>query len=761
MRDKTAALLIIIASFAFSASVAQAYEIKDIKVTGLQRISAGTVFNYMPVKVGDESDDSVSREIIDALFKTGFFKDISVDRDGDTLIVHVVERPSIDSITIEGNKEFDDDILKAAMKQVGLVEGRVFNRSVLDQTEREIKSQYFSIGRYSTEIVSTITPLERNRVAIKMDITEGDRARIKQINIVGNKSFKEKKLLKEFKLRPKSAFRFLGKADRYSKQQLAADLESLRSFYQDQGFLEFSIDSTQVSITPGKQDIYITVNITEGDKYTVSGYKLSGHTVIPQEELLALVTIKPGQAFSRRQVADSTKAISDKLADEGFAFANVNAVPEIDESGKTVSFTFFIDPGKRVYVRRVNISGNFVTRDEVIRREMRQLEGGWFSADKIKTSRLRLKRLGFFDDVNIETPQVPGSPDQVDVNVSVKERSTGTFSFGVGYSNNDGALFNASISYRNLFGTGKDLAVSYDNSKVNQVASIRYTDPYYTVDGVSRGFYFSQRRTDATQAKTAEYVSDTTGLGVTYKIPVSEFNSINLGAGFERIKLESTDETPPEFLGFITDHPGSDYFKATVGYVHDSRDSILLPTTGNFQRISLETGTGDIGYYRTRYQAAIFLPITRSLTFKLGGELGYADGFGDTPELPFFKNFFAGGASTVRGYNGRSLGPRDTGETPRPIGGDKRVLANMELFFPVPGAEKDSKSMRMGLFLDSGMVYGPDQNIDLGALRYAAGVSFNWFSPVGPISISYGVPLNEEEDDEVERFQFTLGGTLR
>lgn len=761
MRDKIAFFLIFLASFAFTIDVAQAYEIKDIQVTGLQRISAGTVFNYMPVKVGDESDDSVSRDIIDALYKTGFFKDISVDREGDTLIVHVVERPSIDSISIEGNKEFDDEVLKAAMKQVGLVEGRVFNRSVLDQTEREIKAQYFSSGRYSTDIVSTVTPLERNRVAIKVDITEGDRARIKKINIVGNKSFKEKKLLKEFKLRPKSAFRFLGKADRYSKQQLAADLESLRSFYQDQGFLEFSIESTQVTITPDKQDIYITVNISEGDKFTVSGYKMAGRTSIPQDELLALVTIKPGKPFSRRQVAESTKALSDKFADEGFAFANVNAVPDVDKATNTVNFTFFVDPGKRVYVRRINISGNFVTRDEVIRREIRQLEGAWFSADKVKTSRLRLKRLGFFDDVNIETPQVPGSPDQVDVNVSVKERSTGTFSFGVGYSNNDGALFNASVSYKNLFGTGKDLAVSYDNSKVNQVASIRYTDPYHTVDGVSRGFYFTQRKTDATQAQTAEYVADTTGLGVTYKIPVSEFNSINFGAGLERIKLQSTDETPPEFLSFIDEHASNDYLKATVGYVHDTRDSILLPTTGNFQRISLEAGTGDIGYYRARYQAAIFLPITRSFIFKVGGELGYADGFGDTPELPFFKNFFAGGSTTVRGYNGRSLGPRDTGETPRPIGGDKRVLANMELFFPVPGTEKDSKSMRMGLFLDGGMVYGADENIDLNALRYAAGVSFNWFSPVGPISISYGVPLNDEEGDEIEKFQFTLGGTLR
>lgn len=737
------------------------FEIKDIRVEGLQRISAGTVFNYMPVKVGDEFDDAISRDIIDALYKTGFFKDIQVAREGEVLIVKVVERPSIDSIKITGNKEIDTDTLKSAMKQAGLAEGRVFNRTVLDQMEREVKAQYFSRGRYSTEIVSTVTPLERNRVRLDIDISEGKRATIKQINIVGNEAFPEKKLLKQFKLKPKSIFGFLSKSDRYSKQQLAADMESLRSFYQDQGYLEFSIESTQVTITPDKENIYITVNIKEGDKYTVSGYKVSGTTTVPEDEILALVDIKPGQPFSRKAVEESSKAISDRLADDGYAFANVNAVPEVDQADKTVAFTFFIDSGKRVYVRRVNVSGNYVTRDEVIRREVRQLEGGWFSAEKVRISRLRLNRLGFFDDVNIETPQVPGSPDQVDINVTVKERATGSFMFGVGYSNNDGVLLQTAISYRNLFGTGKDLQLSYDNSDVSQSLNLRYTDPYHTINGVSRGFYLTRRETDAAQADTAEYINDTTGLGVSYRIPVSEFNSIDFAIGGERIDLQATDETPPEFRDFIDAHPKSDIVKATVGYSRDTRDSILLPNSGTFNKISVEIGGGDIDYYRARYQSAIFFPITRGFVYKISGELGYGDGFGDIDGLPFFKNFYAGGSSTVRGYRARSLGPEDTGPTPRPIGGNKRVLGSMELFFPVPGTERDSKSMRMGLFADAGMVYANDQDIDLAELRYSAGLSFNWFAPIGPISLSYGVPLNEEEGDDIERFQFSLGTSFR
>ncbi len=739
----------------------ESFVVSDIRVEGLQRISAGTVFNYLPIKVGDEIDEQSAQEAIRELFKTGFFTDVQLKQEGTVLLVVVEERPSIAKIDFIGNKEIKEDALKDAMQQIGFIEGRVFNRSVLDKVTQELKNQYFALGKYGAEVESNVSILERNRVAVEFRISEGETAKIKQVNIVGNRAFEEKELKKKFQLSTKSVFNFLSSKDRYSKQKLSADLETLRSFYQDQGYLDFNIDSTQVSITPNKQDIYITINITEGDKYTVSAFAVKGKLVVPEAELLDLVEIQPGSTYSRKDISASRKAITDRLADDGYAFANVNAVPEIDQENDTVSFDFFVDPGRRVYVRRIDISGNLTTQDEVIRRELRQLEGAWFSARAVQRSRVRLQRLGFFEDVNIETPPVPGSPDQVDIQVVVKERSTGSLLFGVGFSDADGLLLQASVSQRNLFGSGRELDLSIDNSSVTRVINLQYTNPYHTLDGISRGFSLFRRRVDAAEADTAEYITETTGGGINYRFPLSEFNSLNTGATFERIDLTNTTETPPEIREFIDANPENDIFKFTGNVAHDTRDSFLYPTTGLLQSLSLELAVpgSDLEYYKVSYNTAWYTPITTNLVFKAGGELGYGDGYSGTDELPFFKNFFAGGASTVRGYEARSLGPRDSGDTPEPIGGSKRILVNSELLFPLPGSENRDK--RISLFVDGGQVYAPSESMDLSDLRFSTGIGFSWFSPLGPLAISFAVPINDKEGDDTEAVQFTLGRFFR
>jgi outer membrane protein insertion porin family len=758
------AVLSFLALPVFPLAAAESFTVQDIRIEGLQRIAAGTVFNYLPIKVGDTVSERDTQEALRALFKTGFFRDVRLERQGNLLIVSVVERPSIAGIRISGAKEFSDEDLKKALKEIGLAEGRVFNRSLMDRVEQEMRQQYFARGYYAVSIKPTVTPLERNRVSIQFDVTEGRPARIRQIDVVGNRAFPDKKLLDQFVLGPAPWYSFFSSADQYSKQKLTADLETLRNFYQDQGYLEFNVESTQVSITPDKENIYITINITEGGKYTFTGSKFSGTFPVPQEEIEALVTLKPGKTFSRRLLTESTKAITDRLANDGYAFANVNAIPEIDKEKAEVQFTFFVDPGKRVYVRRVNFSGNLATRDEVLRREMRQLEGGWYAADKIQRSRVRLQRLGFFEDVNVETPAVPDSPDQVDVNVAVKERHTGNLLLGVGYSDADGVLFNASVTQSNLFGTGKELTVSVDTSESTTNFNVRYTNPYYTPDGISRGFNFFRSRVDAAEANTAAYDVETTGAGVFYGIPLSELTTLNLGVNVEQITIKTGSDAAQVAQDFVTRQGNTnDLLVGTASWAKDSLDSTLLPTQGTIQRVSGELALpgSDLEYYRLNYLLSRYWPVGVRNSFRLKGEFGFGDGYGDTKELPFFKNYFAGGSSTVRGYKSRSLGPRDPRKTDDPIGGDRRLLANAELYFPVPGSSRDNKSMRMSWFVDSGAVWGPGQKAELSELRYSTGLAFNWFSPVGPLSFSLGYPLNEKANDKTEAFQFTLGVPFR
>ncbi len=753
---------LVVAVFPFAVQALDAFAIKDIRVEGLQRIAAGTVFNYLPVKVGDTLTASGAQEAIKALYKTGFFKDIRLEQQGDVLIVSVVERPSIASFRITGTKEFPQDDLKKGLKETGLSEGRIFNRSLLDRVEQELRAQYFSRGFYAVSIKPTVTPLERNRVDIDIAVIEGPPARIREVALVGNKKFATDDLLDLFTLGPAPWWAIFSSRDQYSKQKLAGDLERLRNFYQDRGYLEFNIESTQVQITPDKEDIYITVNVSEGEQYKVTDYKLAGKYSVPDDELRALITLVPGAVFSRKQITESTKAISDRLANDGYAFANVNAVPEVDKEARTVRFTFFIDPGKRTYIRRVNFSGNVATHDEVLRRELRQLEGAWYSAEKIRRSRERLQRLGYFEDVNIETPAVPGTSDQVDINISVKERATGSLTLGVGYSDS-GVIVNAAVTESNLFGSGNELSFRVDNSQASKTYSVRFVDPYYTPDGVSRGFSVYANTLDTSALNTAPYNTKTLGAGVFWGIPLSEYHRLTLGLDYESIAIDTRPESPQVAKDFVaTEGSPVKSIKTTLGWSSDSLDSALFPTRGTLQRITAEVTIprSDVEYYRLNYTLGRFWPLTESFTFKARLDLGYGDGYRDTTTLPFFKNFFAGGSTTVRGFDSSSLGPRDPAVN-QPIGGNRRVLVNTEFLFPVPGLTQEAKSTRLSLFIDGGMVYGPDERFDTGQLRYSVGLAFNWFSPVGPLSFSYAKPLNDKPGDDLSALQFTLGVPFR
>jgi outer membrane protein insertion porin family len=752
------ASLIVLLMWSVKVLAVEEFEVTDIQVTGTQRISAGTIFNYLPIKVGDFVDDDEINEAIKALFDTGFFQDIELNRDGSVLIVNVVERPTVASIEFSGNKEFETEALKKGMLQVGFGEGLVFKRAILEKVEQELRTQYYSTGKYSVDIKTTVTPLERNRVKINVDIKEGKTARVGEVAIVGNTVFTDKKLLKNFKVKPKTGLQklnFLGKSDQYSKQKLAGDLEALRSYYQDRGYLDFKINSTQVSISENKKKIFITVNLTEGEVYTVDKVSLRGKFVVPEEDLKAKVTIFKGDIFSRKEVEQTSKAITDRLAESGYTFANVNAIPDVDKKNQTVSFVFAIDPAKRVYVRRINISGNTATRDEVIRRELRQIEGGWLSTKNVRRSKVRLERLSFFEDVNIETPAVPGTEDQVDVNIRVKERQTGSMMFGLGYSDSDGILLQASINQKNLFGSGRELDLSIDTSKISKSARIRYFNPYYTVNGVSRGFYLTYTDIDAAEADLSRYINETLSLGVNYRIPLSEHNSFTFSFGPDRSKLSATDGTPAEILAYINAHPDDWYLKTTASWIHDTRDSILYPTSGfNFRLLGEVTVPGsEVDYYKTGLNFSWYLPTISDVVLKFSGDLGYGDAYGDTVIFPFYKNYFAGGSNSVRGYRARSLGPRDSNGDP--LGGSQRLVGGVDLLFPFPGSEKKDK--RLSLFVDGGMVFGQTEDIDVNALRYSYGVGLFWYSPVGPLSVSYALPINDEEGDELEKFQFTIG----
>jgi outer membrane protein insertion porin family len=739
------------------AAGAQSFEpftVKDIRVEGLQRTEPGTVFSYLPIKVGEVMNEERARAALRALYATGFFSDVRLEHENDVLVVFVQERPAVAQIDFSGMKEFEPDAVRKVLRENGLAEGRIFDRSVLDTAEQEIKRQYLSRGMYGAEVQTTVTPLERNRVGINIAVSEGEVAKIRGINIVGAQAFSESELVGLFVLRTPGWLTWYTKHDRYAREKLSADLETLRSYYQNRGYLDFAIESTQVSITPDRHDIYITVNINEGERYTVSDVQLSGQTPVSRDELEKLVQLKSGDVFSREKLAASTKAIGERLGNDGYAFANANAIPNVDKEKRTVAFNIVIDPGRRVYVRRIDVAGNSKTRDEVVRREMRQLEGGFYDASKIQLSRRRIERTGYFSETTVETQPVEGSPDQVDVVYTVKERPTGALLLGVGFSSVERFAVSTSIRQSNAFGTGKFISANINSGRVNTVYALSYNDPYYTVDGVSQGFDVYKRKTDASSLAVGAYTTNAIGGGIKFGYPVSEISSVDVGANLESVTLTTFQNSPLRYLDFVNQF-GSDYQYGafTAGWQRDTRDSVIAPNQGGFTRLSAEVAGGDLKYYRLNFQQSYYFRLTRIYTLLLRGDVGYAAGLGNRP-VPFFKAYYAGGPDSVRGYRAFSLGPRDA--EGNSTGGNTKVIGAAEFLFPMPGATAE-QSLRLGAFIDFGQVYAPDTPIRLGDLRYSGGFALNWLSPFGPLRLSVANPLNRKDGDQVQRLQFTFG----
>ncbi|MCX7086306.1 MAG: outer membrane protein assembly factor BamA [Methylococcales bacterium] len=749
------------------------FVVRDIQVKGLQRISLGTVFSYLPVNVGERfSLDNVT-PAIKALFKTGFFKDVSLERDGSTLIVKVVERPSIAKIIFEGNKDLSKDDLTKALDKIGLSEGKIFDRQVLDKVEQELTRQYLSHGKYGLKIKIDVADLTRNRVGINIKISEGRVTKIKQINIVGNTAFEEKVLLGKFELSTSNLLSFYTKNDQYSKQKLAADLETLRSYYLDRGYINFSVESTQVAITPDKKDIYVTINIKEGAVFTVSKVKLAGNLIVAPDELIKLVSIGPSEIFSRKSATETSKAIQDRLGDEGYAFANVNMVPEINDSQKTVEMAFFVDPGKRVYVHRVNFVGNAKTRDEVLRREMRQMEASWASSTKIERSKTRLERLGFFESVNVETPPVVGTSDQIDVNYTVVEKSSGNLSAGIGFSQVQGIVVNANIAQDNVFGSGKRVNIAFNNSSYITSYQFGFSNPYFTTDGVSQGYNIGYTKRNAGQINIANYNTSIANAGINFGIPLNEFDQVRFDTDIKHTTLSTTFYSAQAISDFINKHPGDGYltYSQGVSWVHDTFNRATFPNNGAQQRLSaLATIPGsDLEYYKLGYRQQRYFPLAKDFTFKLNGEVGYGGGYGNTNALPFFENYFMGGSGSVRGFKNNTMGPRvqsGAGFSPTAFGGSFKVIGNAELFFPVPFMT-ETKSVRLGTFLDAGAL---NDNVSVDNMKYSTGVSGEWLSPFGALSVSAAYPLNQgnysclKDDpycksgkDQTQFFQFNFG----
>ncbi len=735
------------------------FVVEEIKVNGLQRIAAGTVYNYLPVTVGQRFYLNQIASTMKGLFKTGFFKDINLIREGNVLVINVLERPSIAKIIFKGNIDLSDEVLEQALTKIGLAEGKVFNRQVLEQVEKELRRQYFSHGKYGLRLETKVANLTRNRVGIKVDISEGSVAKIKKINIVGSRQFDMAKLLGEFELTTSNWLSFYTKDDQYSKQKLGADLERLSSYYLDRGYINFKIDSTQVAITPDKKSIYVTVNIDEGDLFTLDKVRLTGNLVVNPEELITLVSVGPEEVFSRKRATDTSKSISDRLGEEGYVFANVNMIPEIDNDRKTVDMTFFVDPGKKIYVRHINIAGNTTTRDEVLRREMRQMESAIASTTKIERSKIRLQQLGFFEQVTVETPPVVGATDEMDVNYKVVEKASGNMMAGFGFSQTQGLVLNASISQNNVLGSGKRVDLNFNNSDVTTVYSFGFYNPYFTDDGVSLGYNLNWRETNSRNANTAFYSMDTAGASMNFGIPINETDRLRFNLDVNRQKLKDYSDSGSIFDAIQALGSEASYttFGAAIGWSHNTVNSAIFPTSGGQQRLSASATVpgSDITYFKVGYKHQEYFPVAKDVTFRVKGEIAYGDGYGDTKNLPFFQNFYAGGVQTLRGFNDNTVGPKDS--QGRPWGGSTKLLANAELLFPVPFFE-DNQSMRLGTFVDAGMV--SDGGFDTEYLRFSFGLSGTWLSPFGAITVSTAMPMNTKENDDIKMFQFSMGSNF-
>lgn len=737
-----------------AARAAEPFVIGDIRIEGLQRTDPGTVFASLPFRVGDTYSDDKGAAALRALFATGLFKDVRLEIDGRVLVLVVEERAVIATVTFVGLKEFDSDTLSKALKDSGIGEGLPFDRALIDRAEQEIKRQYLTRSLYGAEVVTTITPLERNRVNVTFAMTEGDAAKIREIRIVGSKAFSESTLLGLLEQSTGGWLTWYTKTDRYSRSKLNADLETIRAYYTNRGYLEFEIESTQVTISPDKQDISITITVREGQRYTVTAVKLEGEYLGKEDEFKRLVRIRPGEPYRSEDVAQTTKLFGDLFGLYGYAFARTQARPEIDRANGQVAVALTADPQRRVYVRRINVAGNNRTRDEVVRREFRQFESAWYDGGKIKLSRDRVDRLGYFQSVEIETEEVPGTTDQVDLTIKVAEKPTGNLLIGAGYSSMDKVTLNASIKQENVFGTGNYLGIEFNTGKSNRLLVLSTVNPYYPIDGISRAIDVFYRTTKPINDQGEEYELVTPGATLRFGIPFSDFDTVFLGLG-----IEST-----EIKGDVTNKSYRDYRELygststavplTLGWARDDRDSALAPNAGSYKRVNLEWSVaGDVRYLRANLQYQHFIPITNRFTLGLNSELGWGEGLGDKP-YPIFKNFFGGGLGSVRAFEQGSLGVVDV--TNNYIGGNRKFNVNAELYVPVPGAGND-KSIRLFGFMDAGNVWGESEKIEASSLRASTGIGLSWLSPVGPLKLSWGVPLRYEPNDRIQQFQFQIG----
>ena len=730
------------------------FTVRDIRVEGLQRVEPGTVFASVPVRVGETYTDDKGAAAIRALFALGLFKDVRLETQGDVLVVVVEERPTVAGLEFIGLKEFDKDVLLKALKEVGLSEGRPYDKALADKAEQELKRQYIGRSLYGAEVVTTATPVERNRVNLSFSITEGAPAKIKQIQIIGNKAFSESTLRDQFNLDTGGWMSWYTKSDRYSRTKLNGDLESLRSYYLSRGFLEFRIDSTQVSMSPDKQEMSITINITEGERFVVSAVRLEGNYLEKDDEFKALVKIQPGQPYNAETVAETTKAFTDYFGKFGFAFARVEPRPEIDRSNNRVVMVLQAEPSRRAYVRRIQVAGNNRTRDEVSRRELRQLEASWYDGEKIKLSRDRVNRLGFFTEVNLETQEVPGSPDQVDLLVSVTEKPTGSITLGAGFSSYEKVALTFGITQENAFGSGNYLSLQVNTSKYNRNIVLSTTDPYFTEGGISRTIDVFTRTTRPYYGDLNSYSIVNSGVGMRFGVPVTEFDTVYVGANAEQTQVKEGTYLPTNRVpGTWTSLP------LTLGWARDRRDSALVPTSGNYQRVFSDWSVaGDTRYVRANYQFQQYTPLTKKFTFAFNTDLGWGKGL-NGQAYPWFKNFYVGGLGSVRGYQQSTLGSFSKDTNTGNIlyeGGAKKVVFNAELVGPFPGAGND-KTLRMFGFVDAGYAFAYNENVDLNKLRSSYGVGLSWISPMGPLRFSYGIPINARPDDKIQKLQFQIG----
>lgn len=778
----------VISALIISEAHAAPFTVSDIRVNGLQRVSAGSVFSALPLNVGETVDERELAEATRSLFKTGFFEDIQLSRDGDVLIINILERPSISSVEIEGNKAISKDDLLKGLKQSGLAEGEIFQQATLEGVRNELQRQYVAQGRYSANIEAEVIPQPRNRVALKIKVTEGSVASIQHINVVGNKVFKDDELIDLFELKTKNWLSFFRNDDKYAREKLSGDLERLRSYYFDRGYINMDITSTQVSITPDKKHVYVTVNVDEGEQYTVREVNLSGDLKVPEEEVRALLLSREGQVFSRKVMTTTSELITRRLGNDGYTFANVTGVPKPHDEDNTVSLTYVVDPGKRSYVNRINFRGNTKTKDEVLRREMRQMEGGWASTYLIDQSKARLERLGYFKEVNVETPQVPGSDDQIDVNYSVEEQPSGSITASIGFAQNAGLILGGSISQSNFLGTGNKVSLGLTRSEYQSNYNFSFVDPYWTVDGVSLGYNAFYRSTDYSKLndEISNYSVDSLGGGINIGYPISETSRLNFGLNAQQDKLKTGNQSAEEIYEFV-DKEGDNYtnFKASAGWSESALNRGVMATRGHSQSLVLEATIpgSDLSFYRLDYHGQIFAPLSTNYTLRFHTDLGYAESYGSTSELPFFEHYYAGGFNSVRGFKDSSLGPRSTPNTgtrsgtykdydkPLPFGGNVLVQGGVELLFPMPFV-KDQRSLRTVLFWDVGNVFDTHCSsaqkkrneagcgIKYDNLASSVGVGLTWVTALGPLSFSLGAPIKKPDNADTQIFQFSLGQTF-